>query len=43
MTLVKVNNPISKTLDGFVNDIFNDFPATFGRTFCEDVLGFPHL
>src|SRR5258705_5889636 len=41
MTLVKVNNPIAKTFDGFVNDIFNDLPVTFGRTFREDVFGFP--
>src|ERR1700739_718964 len=41
MTLVKVNNPIAKGLDGFVNDLFNEFPATFGRTFREDVFSFP--
>jgi len=41
MTLVKVNNPLSKTFDGFVNDIFNDFPATFGRNLREDVFSFP--
>ena len=40
MTLVKVNNPVSKTFDGFFNDLF-DFPATFGKTFREDVYGFP--
>ncbi len=41
MTLVKVNNPVSKSFDGFVNEIFNEFPATFGKTFREDVLSFP--
>jgi len=41
MTLVKVNNPVSKSFDGFVNEILNDFPATFGKTFREDVLSFP--
>ena len=41
MTLVKVNNPMAKRFDGFVNDFFNDLPATFGKTIREDVLGFP--
>jgi len=41
MTLVKVNNPVSKSFDGFVNEILNDFPVTFGKTFREDVLSFP--
>jgi HSP20 family protein len=41
MTLVKVNNPISKTFDGLMNDLFNDLPATFGKTFREDVFNFP--
>ncbi len=41
MTLVKVNNPVSKSFDGFVNEIFNEFPATFGKAFREDVLSFP--
>jgi len=41
MTLVKVNNPVSKSFDGFVNEILNEFPATFGKTFREDVLSFP--
>ncbi|MBI3883696.1 MAG: Hsp20/alpha crystallin family protein [Sphingobacteriales bacterium] len=38
---VRVNNQLGKTLDGFVNDIFNEFPATFGKAVREDVLGFP--
>jgi HSP20 family protein len=41
MTLVKFNNPIAKTFDGFVSDIFNDFPATFGNVFKDDALSFP--
>jgi HSP20 family protein len=41
MTLVKVNNPVSKTIDGLMNDLFNDLPATFGKTFREDVFSFP--
>ena len=41
MTLVKVNNPITKTFDGLLNEILNDFPATFGKTFREDVFSFP--
>ncbi len=41
MTLVKVNNPMAKSFDGLVNDFFNDFPATFGKTIREDVIGFP--
>ena len=39
MTLVKVNNQLGKSFDGFVNEIFNDFPATFGKALREDVLG----
>jgi HSP20 family protein len=41
MTLVKVNNPATKTFDGLLNEIFNDLPATFGKTFREDVFSFP--
>jgi len=41
MTLVKVNNPISKSLDGLMNEIFNDLPVNFGKTVRENVLGFP--
>jgi HSP20 family protein len=41
MTLVKVNNPIAKSFDGLLNDLFNDLPATFGKTVRENVLGFP--
>ena len=38
---VKVNNPITKTFDGFFNEIFNELPANFGKTMREDVLNFP--
>lgn len=41
MTLVKVNNSFAKNFDGFVNDLFNEFPATFGKTVREDVFAFP--
>jgi HSP20 family protein len=41
MTLVKVNNPIAKTFDGLMNDLFNDLPANFNRTIRENVGGFP--
>ena len=41
MTLVKVNNTAGKAFDGFVNDILNDLPANFQKTFREDVFSFP--
>jgi HSP20 family protein len=41
MTLVKVNNPVAKTFDGLMNDIFNDFPATFNKNVRQEVLSFP--
>jgi HSP20 family protein len=41
MTLVKVNNPIAKTFDGLMNELFNELPANFGKTVREDVFGFP--
>lgn len=41
MTLVKVNNPVSKTFDGLMKEFFNEFPAGFGKTVREDVLQFP--
>ena len=41
MTLVKVNNPLSRSFDGMMKEIFNDFPTAFGKTFREDVLQFP--
>lgn len=41
MTLVKVNNPMTKTFDGLVNELFNDFPVGFGKTVREDLINFP--
>jgi len=41
MTLVKVNNPLSKTFDGMMRDLFNEFPAAINKTVREDVLHFP--
>ena len=41
MTMVRVNNPVSKSFDGLMNDIFNDFPANFGKTVRQDLLHFP--
>ena len=41
MTLVKVNNPINKTFDGLMNELFNDLPIDFGKSIREDVLHFP--
>jgi HSP20 family protein len=41
MTLVKVNNPVSKTFDGLLNDVFNDLPVNFGKTLRQDVFSFP--
>ncbi len=40
MTLVKVNNPIAKSFDGFLNDFFNEAPA-FGKKWNDEVFGFP--
>lgn len=41
MTLVKVNNPINRSLDGLMNELFNELPATFGKKMREDVLNYP--
>jgi len=41
MTLVKVNNPVTRSLDGMMKDFFNEFPSTVSKTFREDVLHFP--
>ncbi|MFN8245036.1 MAG: Hsp20/alpha crystallin family protein [Ferruginibacter sp.] len=41
MTLVKVNNPATRSFDGLMKEFFNDFPATFGKTMREDVFRFP--
>ncbi len=41
MTLVKVNNPFSRTIDGMMKELFNEFPAAVNKTVREDVLNFP--
>lgn len=41
MTLVKVNNPMTKSFDGLMNEFFNEFPSTFSKTIREDVFNFP--
>lgn len=41
MTLVKVNNPIAKSFDGFLNELLNDMPTAFGKNVRENVFGFP--
>lgn len=41
MTLVRTSHPFAKNLDGFVNDIFNDWAPALGKTVREDVFGFP--
>ncbi len=41
MTLVKVNNPINKSFDGLMNELFNELPISFGKSLREDVLHFP--
>ena len=41
MTLVKINNPMTKSFDGIMKDFLNDFPPTLSKSFREDVLHFP--
>jgi len=41
MTYVKVNNPINKSFDGLMNELFHDLPISFGKSVREDVLHFP--
>jgi HSP20 family protein len=41
MTLVKVNNPVTRTFDGLMNELFNDLPVGFGKAMREDVLNYP--
>ena len=41
MTMVKVNNNMTRTFDGLLNDLFNDFPASLGKSVREDVFHFP--
>ncbi len=41
MTVVKVNNPVAKSFDGLINNLFNDIPAALSNTFRENSFGFP--
>ena len=41
MTLVKTNNPFARSFDGLMNELFNEFPATLGKTVRQDVFAFP--
>jgi HSP20 family protein len=41
MTFVKTSNPLAKSFDGLMNELFNELPSTFGKTMREDVLSFP--
>ncbi len=41
MTLVKVNNPINRSFDGLMNELFTELPISFGKSLREDVLHFP--
>ena len=41
MTLVKVNNRLSGSFDGLMNDMFNEFPSHISKAVREDVLHFP--
>lgn len=41
MTLVKVNNPISKSFDGLFRDFFQEFPSTLSKAVREDMFQFP--
>ena len=36
-----MNNPLSKSLNGIVNEFFNEFPTAVGKSLREDVLHFP--
>ncbi len=38
MTLLKVNHPSSKSIPNWMDDLLNDFPTAFGKTFREDAI-----
>ena len=40
MTFVKFNNQ-PKNFDGLMKDLINEIPASFGKAFREEVIGFP--
>lgn len=41
MTLVRVNNSLSKSIDGLMKEFLTDFPSSVSKTVREDVLHFP--
>ena len=41
MTYLKVNTPINKSINGWMNDLLNEFPTGFGKSFREEILAFP--
>lgn len=41
MTLVKLNNHPTRTFDGLMKDLFNDFPTTMNKSWRQDALQFP--
>ena len=38
MTFVKLNQPMHRSFNGLVEDILNELPTTFGRSFKENTL-----
>ncbi len=41
MTLVKVNNPLTKTFDGLMNEFFNEIPSNLSKSVRQDIFAFP--
>jgi HSP20 family protein len=41
MTLVRTTNPLAKSFDGLMNELFNEFPTNFGRNVKENIFQFP--
>lgn len=41
MTLVKVNHPIARNMENWVNEFFHDMPNTFAKTWGSDNLNYP--
>jgi HSP20 family protein len=39
--MVKVNSPLSRSIDGIFRDFFSEFPTTVSKTVREDVLYYP--
>jgi HSP20 family protein len=38
MTVLKLNNPTHRSFNGLLDDIINDLPTAFGKSFRENVL-----